>query len=132
MCSYDPEAVVTSTWTLRVKSYCPTFNTIGLNTKNNFKYRGWRKTWEAEFGDWLKSIPPANRHRRITITRLYGHGKRSFDSQNFAGGCKPLLDTLVKFGALYDDNDMWCSAHYKQCKSPDGIDYIEVQIEELA
>lgn len=131
MCRYDADAKVSTTWTLKIPSYCPTFNSIGLNSKNNFKYRGWRKTWETLFGPWLKTIPPALKFRRVTITRIYGSGKRAFDSQNFAGGCKPLLDTLTNFGAIYDDSDTWCNSHYLQTKSPDGIDYVQVQIDEF-
>lgn len=131
MCRYDGDLPVASTWTHRIESYCPTFNSIGLNTKNNFKYRSWRKRWEEQFGPWLQTLPAAQRYRRVTITRLYGKGKRPFDRQNFAGGCKPLLDTLTNFGALYDDKELWCEDHHLQLKSPDGIDYVEVKLEEF-
>lgn len=131
MCRYDADAIVVATWTHRVESYCPTFNSIGLNTKNNHKYRGWRRAWEQHFGAWLQTLPPALKYRRVTLTRYYGLKKRAFDSQNFAGGCKPLLDTLTNFGAIYDDSDMWCEAHHLQVKSPDGKDYVEVRLEEF-
>lgn len=131
MCRWDADAEVAQCWTKRVQSYCPTFNSIGINSKNNFKYRNWRKAWEIAFGPWLQSIPPASNYRRVTITRLIGKGKRPFDRRNYAGGQKPLLDTLTNFGAIYDDSETWCEDHYVQCKSPDGIDYIEVKIEEL-
>lgn len=131
MCLFDTEATPVASWTHRIESYCPTFNSIGLNTKNNFKYRGWRKAWEVGFGPWLQTLPPAQKYRRVTITRFYGKGKRPFDRQNFAGGCKPLLDTLTNFGALYDDSELWCQSHYQQLKSPDGKDYVEVKIEEF-
>ena len=133
MCRFDPGATVTASWTLRVPSYCPTFNSIGKNTKNNFRYRGWRKVWEKEFGPWLQTIPPAMKYRRVTITRYYAGRNRAYDHQNFAGGCKPLLDVIVTFGGLYDDRDLWCEAHYVQIKAgSDGVDVIEVKIEELS
>lgn len=132
MCRFDPGAKVIATWTSRVESYCPSLNTIGVNSKNNHKYRGWRKRWEDQFGPWLKLIPPAAKYRRVTVTRQYGKGKRPFDSaQNFSGGCKPLIDTLTNFGAIYDDSDTWCQSHYLQEKSLDGKDYVEVKIEEI-
>lgn len=84
------------------------------------------------FGPWLQSLPPAKRLRRVTIIREYGGGKRAFDRINFAGGAKPLLDTIVNFGALYDDSEIWCQDHYVQKKSQDGIDYVTVLIEELS
>ncbi len=132
MCRFDPGAAVTQTWSFSVDSYVPTLNSIGTNHKNNFKYRGWRTAWEKHLGAWLQTLPPATQYRRVTITRHYGTKKRAFDSANFAGGCKPLLDTLTNFGALYDDSDLWCEAHYLQLKSPDGTDRVEVKIEELA
>jgi hypothetical protein len=131
MCRYDAGIVPAVSWTHRIESYVPTFNSIGLNSKNNHKYRGWRKAWEIGFGPWLQTLPPALKYRRVTITRLYGKGKRPFDRRNFAGGCKPLLDTLTNFGALYDDSELWCEDHYQQLKSPDGKDYVEVKIEEF-
>ncbi len=132
MCRYDANAVVVASWTARFASYTPTQNSLTGNTKDGHKYRGWRKCWEMLMGDWLKGIPTAARPRRVTITREYGNRKRPFDRINFAGGSKPLLDTIVNFGALYDDNSAWCEDHYVQRKSEDGNDYITVCIEELA
>ncbi len=131
MCKFDPESKLAASWTIRVESYCPTFNSIGLNSKNNFKYRSWRKTWETLFGPWLSNIPPALKYRRVTIVRHYGKGKRAFDRKNFEGGCKPLLDTIKNFGAIYDDSAIWAEDFYQQQQSPDGKDYVEVTIDEL-
>lgn len=132
MCRYDPDAAVAATWVHKIQSYVPTLNSIGINSKNNHNYRKWRRIWEGEFGPWLQTIPPALKYRRVVITRWYGTGKRPFDSGNFAGGTKPLVDTLTNFGALYDDSNTWCECHHVQIKSPDGKDYVEVQIQELA
>ncbi len=132
MCKYDPDARVLATWTKVVESYCPTLNSISTNSKNNHKYRKWRQTWEEYFGDWLKAIPPAKALRRVTLVRHFGAGKRAFDAKNFAGGAKPLLDTLTNFGAIYDDSETWVQDNYVQLKSLDGRDYIEVRLEELA
>lgn len=107
-------------------------NTLKGNTKTNFMYRNWRKKWEELFGPWLKSIPSTLKLRRVTITRLYGAGKRPFDAINFAGGCKPLLDTLTNCGAIRDDSPTWVEDHYTQEKSPDGIDRIRVVVEDIA
>ncbi len=68
----------------------------------------------------------------MTISRLYGKGKRPFDRVNFAAGQKPLLDVITNFGAIYDDSALWVQDNYRQDKSPDGNDYIEILIEELA
>lgn len=132
MCDFDPGAVVTATWVHEVASYCPTMNTLKGNTKTNYTYRNWRKKWEEEFGPWLHSIPRAPKLRRVTITRVFGKGKRPFDRVNFAGGCKPLLDTLVNCGALYDDSPTWCMDYYLQERALDGVDRMRVMIEELS
>lgn len=132
MCRFDAGAVVLATWQHTVESYAPTLNSISTNTKNNHKYRWWRASWEGHFGAWLRTVPPAKQYRRVTITRLYGLKKRPYDRKNFEGGCKPLLDTLTTYGALYDDSVLWCEDHYVQDKSPDGKDYVTVRLEELA
>lgn len=131
MCDWNPDAVVTARWEAEVATFCPTMNTLKGNTKTNYTYRTWRKKWEELFGPWLQSIPRAPKLRRVTITRLYGTGKRPFDTINFAGGCKPLLDTLTNCGALYDDSPTWCQDHYLQEKATDGVDKIRIVIEEL-
>lgn len=115
----------------RVACYCPTANTLRGNTKTGHKYRWWRRKFEDEFGTWLVKIPPAKRLRRVTITREYGKGKRAYDRVNFMAGCKPLLDTVVNFGALYDDSENWVDDFYRQFKSLDGLDYLEVKVEEM-
>lgn len=132
MCAFDPDARTAYTWTHRVQSYSPTVNSIGTNGKNANKYRWWRREWEKLFGEWLGTVPNAMALRRVTFTRWYGKGNRAYDRRNFAGGCKPLLDTVVNYGALYDDSAAWVQDNYVQVKSTDGIDYIEVKIEELA
>lgn len=131
MCDWDPAAVVTQRWEFVADSICPTMNTLKGNTKTNYTYRNWRRTWEDLFGRWLSSIPRAPTLRRVTITRLYGKGRRPYDRINFAGGCKPLLDTIVNCGGLYDDNPTWCQDFYLQEPSPDGVDRVRILIEEL-
>lgn len=126
-----PAAVVVNAWVQRIQSYCPTLNSIGTNTKNNHKYRWWRDQFEKLLGPWLQTLPPAQAYRRVTLTRLYGKGKRPYDRENYSGGCKPLVDTLTNYGALYDDSETWCERHYLQSRSPDGVDYIEIKLEEL-
>jgi hypothetical protein len=132
MCKYNSDAVVADRWEFSTDSYCPTQNTLKGNTKFGYDYRKWRRHWEVVFGDQFRSIPRSILLRRVTVTRLYGKGKRTFDNINFAGGCKPLIDTLVNMGALYDDNPTFLEDHYLQAKSPDGVDRVVVLIEELA
>lgn len=131
MCRYDPGARVAESWSLREESFCPTQNTLRSNGKHDRVYKMWRGRWTKLFGDWLSSIPTAEKYRRLTITRHFGKGNRAFDSDNFSGGCKPLRDVVVTHGALYDDSPLWAEVHYQQLKSADGLSYVELLIEEL-
>lgn len=131
-CGFDPDAKMGQSWTATAESYAPSVNETGANTKINRVYRQWRKRWEKQFGPWLKTLPPAKAKRRVQITRVYSGRQRPYDRINFASGCKPLLDTLVEFGGLYDDSPTWCDDYYEQRKSPDGKDYIVVTIDEFA
>lgn len=132
MCEFDPGAVVGDRWEFTAESYCPTQNSLKGNTKAGYDYRKWRRHWENVFGDEFRAMPRSILRRRVTVTRFYGKLKRAYDRGNFIGGCKPLLDTLVNMGALYNDNPVFLEDHYLQLKSPDGICRITVLIEELA
>jgi hypothetical protein len=132
MCEFDPVAVVCDSWTFITDSYCPTQNSLKGNTKGGHDYRKWRRHWENVFGDQFRAMPRSILRRRVTVTRHYGLRKRAYDRGNFIGGCKPLLDTMVNMGALFNDNAVFLEDHYLQLKSPDGIDRVTVLIEELA
>jgi hypothetical protein len=49
--------------------------------------------------------------RKVVIT---GYRKRLCDRQNFARGCKPVLDGLVDAGVLVDDSEKWLDDVYVQ------------------
>lgn len=132
MCSYDADADVADQWLFVADSYCPTQNSLKGNTKAGYDYRKWRRHWEDTFGDFFRAMPRSILLRRVTITRHYGKGRRAYDRGNFIGGCKPLIDTLVNMGALYNDNAVFLEDHYIQEKSADGVDRVSVLIEELA
>lgn len=48
-----------------------------------------------------------------TITR-YSPGELDYD--NLVGGCKPLVDTLVAVGLVWDDSPEWLVVDYRQTK----------------
>jgi hypothetical protein len=56
--------------------------------------------------EWVK--------RKVVIT---GYRKRLCDRQNFARGCKPVLDGLVDAGVLVDDSEKWLDDEYKQVQA---------------
>ena len=63
--------------------------------------------------------------RYLVVTR---HSSRSLDYDNFIGGCKPLLDALVREGLLFDDSPQWLEAEYRQekCARIDARTEVEV------
>jgi hypothetical protein len=77
-------------------------------------------------------ITPATGLRRVVVTRLYGHRGRRMDRPNLVGGCKPVLDALVRAKLLRDDSERWCIDHYAQRKVGAGAGPgILVELEEL-
>jgi hypothetical protein len=50
-------------------------------------------------------------HRCVKITR---RGSRTLDHDNLVGGCKPLLDALVKVGLIEDDTPELVTVEYAQ------------------
>lgn len=54
---------------------------------------------------------PAIGHRFVRIVR---RGPRTLDHDNLVGGCKPLVDALVKVGLLADDRPGLATVTYDQ------------------
>lgn len=50
---------------------------------------------------------------------IMSYRKRLLDKDNLYGGTKPLIDSLVKFGLLLDDNPDMCDLKVGQKKSKD-------------
>ena len=53
----------------------------------------------------------AKGHRRVKITR---RGSRTLDHDNLVGGCKPLVDALVKVGLIENDTPALVTVEYAQ------------------
>jgi len=47
----------------------------------------------------------------VTVSR---HSPRTLDSDNFVGGCKSLIDVLVREGLAWDDSPDYIAVTYKQ------------------
>lgn len=60
-----------------------------------------------------KNIMPADMPRSVRIVR-YSAG--TLDRDNLVGGCKPLVDALVRNRLLVDDSPEWCDVSYIQEK----------------
>ena len=100
---------------------------ISLNKSNN---RHWSSKTRPGFqkGIWFSILGGhlglAKRHegkkRMICFTRPYGGRVKQMDQDNFIGGCKPVLDALVKLGWIKDDSPQFVECIYNQIKFPDA------------
>lgn len=94
-----------------------------------------RKKYAKQRGDWQLllgatmgrlAIPRARGKRRVLITRLYGIRGQAMDPSNLAGGCKLVLDAMVRAGLLVDDAERWIEAHYYQHPANDSGTWIQI------
>lgn len=132
-CGHNPEAVVTARWS---KAFDREIKSLNESSTNKGAYR-WQYKRDRDAWSWLlrawhleARIPIATRLRRVTITRSYTGRQREFDEGNFVGGCKGLVDALVRERLLVDDTRALAEIHYVQVKST--VSATEIVIEELA
>ena len=59
--------------------------------------------------------------------KITSHRKRLLDHDNLVGGMKPLIDAIVKFGMLIDDNEDMCDLKVGQMKSKHPKTIIELK-----
>lgn len=105
------------TWSFVLDRKPPSMNDHSPNANTaRFQYRKERDAW-----GWLlklamgeRHIPRANERRRLAITRIIGPREREYDYDNLVGGCKALLDAMVKAGLVLNDNARWLTATYAQ------------------
>lgn len=63
---------------------------------------------------WLTLKSPATEPRRVRIVRRYRSARYELDHDNLVGGCKPLVDALVKVGLIADDRREFVAVTYEQ------------------
>ena len=61
-------------------------------------------------------------HGKRTVRITSYRARRITDHANLVGGCKGLIDGLVRAGLLVDDSDQWIAAEYRQAlrSAPDN------------
>ena len=112
--------------------------------KSNYKgqagrlYKGQRNVYITHM---LRADIPkqGDEHRQVEITRIYRKGRRRYDFDNLAGGCKPLVDALRKHDIIHDDDGKrkYATVVYFQApvaEYPDldpDTDYVRVIVREL-
>ena len=63
---------------------------------------------------WLRLVSPATGPRLVRIVRRYRSARYELDHDNLVGGCKPLVDALVKVGLIADDRREFVAVTYEQ------------------
>lgn len=77
--------------------------------KNAKEWRKW--VWAARVATGTKELMAMEAHRHVTVER---YGSRKLDRDNFIGGCKGIIDALVKEGFILDDSPAHVSIEYHQ------------------
>ena len=67
----------------------------------------------VERADPYRAVNPYER-RYVKFVRVLGKGGRLMDHENFAGGCKPILDLLQWYNWIFDDDITHVVDQYKQ------------------
>ena len=110
----------------------PSQNKLGANQqgRSGWAYKSWRdKAYRGLYS--VEPFPVATTYRRVWITRLYGFKCRRYDQHNLHGGAKPLVDCLVKTGALANDTIEMVDIYMDQEKATNGINQVRIVIEEI-
>ena len=63
---------------------------------------------------WLRLVSPASGRRVVRILRRHRRACDELDFDNLVGGCKPLVDALVKVGLLANDSPDSVTVWYGQ------------------
>lgn len=90
-------------------------------SQNSTTYSHWRSHYNDK-REWKRVATPAFSsykgvclwYSRWSLLREYTHPNREMDYANLVGGCKPLIDLLVKFDIIYDDSPTHFSCSYEQ------------------
>lgn len=63
---------------------------------------------------YLRLNPQAVGRRSVRIVRRYRTKRTELDHDNLVGGCKPLVDALVRVGLIEDDTPALVTVTYEQ------------------
>lgn len=134
-------------WTFAIKRQLVGLNAHRTNAgATRFAYADERREWgwELEVAKRRYGIPAATGPRRVVITRYIAapnslqkqRGRRAaqlLDYGNLVGGCKPLVDAMVKAKLLTDDSPAALRDHYRQVISDfaDDFDKVEITITDI-
>lgn len=92
------------------------FVTPSQNETNNWHWAK-RARHRKDMGAWVQSVLAKKELQLAPVPRsviFIRCGVRQLDKGNLIGGCKSLLDALVKGGLFVDDSPRWIDDHYDQ------------------
>lgn len=69
---------------------------------------------------------PNQRMRLIVERHCSGQG---LDAMNLSGGCKPLVDAMVKENMLHNDTPQWLEDYYTAVIAPRGVKFTRLFLE---
>ncbi len=106
--------------TLRLSGASPSHNDIAPSPRSKtpwFRAHGWRERTEALAAGYRLAhrLPREDRRCAVHVVRVVTSKRRFIrDDANLRGGCKPIIDGLVRGGLLAEDSDAWMAATYRQ------------------
>ncbi len=111
-CGFEPSVPIERAWAFYIPHPVPTQNKI---TKvNAFSYKRERDIWHKFLlaAKMSVRIPDAMRKRRVSFFRAMGYRQSAFDRSNFVGGCKPIVDAMVRVHLLREDTQADVEDYY--------------------
>ena len=135
-CGYDAEAPVESVFAAFVQRDVRSMNEHRVNAgAARWDYKRERDAWTGHLRlvfDRVLREPVGQTLRRVTITREWGPRRRAFDRDNLVGGCKVVVDAMVRAGLLVGDEAVWAEIHYEQRRGMGAVSGTWIRIETLA
>lgn len=137
-CGYDADAPVSLRIEFTIALDSKSDNGRGVNAgASRWAYKKNREQWAWHIRAAMMALPPAqlrpaDKRRRLTITRRFGGTQRMRDHDNVVTSFKPVVDELVKAGLLTSDNAKGVDGpYYSQEHVTTGVG-VHFLIEELA
>jgi hypothetical protein len=120
-CGHDPDAQVRARWSFFVSAEVKSLNAHrGNYGAQRWAYKADRSRWQQWFAVLARNngIPVGDEvpFRRVVLTRIYSGRQREFDVDNLAGGCKVVVDAMVRAGLLRGDDKASAQVTYRQRK----------------
>lgn len=135
LCGGRPDATVSRRWSTVIGMDAPLQNNRAVNAgPARWRYKKERSAWESslQFAMVVGGVPKATGRRRVTIERRYSGQQRVCDIPNLVGGCKTVLDAMVRVGLLVDDSPEHFEGYFHQRRVEKHERGTLITIEELA